>query len=63
MLSNFHLAASLPEGQLVEYSTIEVNKKNSLLKRKLDIREGYFYHNNKPGLGWNLDENKLKKII
>ena len=62
MLSNFHLAGASENINLVEYSLIGENEKNRLINKKLDIRNGNFYHNSKYGLGYNLNEKYLYKI-
>lgn len=62
MLSNFHLAGASEYVNLVEYSLIGENEKNRLITKKLDIRNGYFYHNSNYGIGYKLNEKYLYKL-
>ena len=62
MLSNFHIASASNKINLVEFSSIGENQKNRVLRKKLDIRNGFYFHNASPGFGYTLNENNLIRI-
>jgi len=47
----------------LEHSLSLISDHNNYLKEPYEIKNGHFYLNNKPGLGFELNEEKLEKLF
>jgi L-alanine-DL-glutamate epimerase-like enolase superfamily enzyme len=57
------LVASMPDGDLIEYRTSDIDDSmTALLLEKLSPEKGYIEVPQKPGLGIELDQNVVKKL-
>lgn len=59
--ASMHLAASIPNALILEYSVEEIEWKEQLFDHQYKPVDGYLHINNRPGLGIDFDEKIAKK--
>jgi len=55
--ATMHVAATIPNFLILEYSVEEIEWKESLFTHQYKPKDGYMYINDRPGLGIDFDEN------
>ena len=61
IIAGCHTMASVPNFYKLEFFSSGLESYNAVLDRPLDIRNGMLYLSNRPGLGWNLNEEYIKE--
>jgi len=59
LIAAAHVMSTIPNFYRLEHSQVLIPEHNSLLKEPYEIKEGHLYLNDKPGLGFELDEEKI----
>ena len=62
LIAAAHVMSSVPNFYKLEHSHAFIPEHNNLLKEPYLIKDGHIHLNNKPGLGFELDESKLEEI-
>ena len=62
LIAAAHTMSSVPNFYKLEHSHTFIPEHNNLLEEPYLIKNGHFHLNDKPGLGFELDEGKLEKI-
>lgn len=60
LIAAAHVVSTIPNFYRLEHSQSLIAAHNSLLKQPYDIRNGQLYLNDRPGLGFELDEDKVR---
>lgn len=60
-VASIHLTCAIPNGYLLEYPGINLPFMHSIFKNPIKPEDGYITVPEKPGLGFELDEEELKK--
>ncbi len=63
LISAAHVVSSVPNFYRLEHSHVFIPEHNNYLEEPYLIKEGHIHLNDKPGLGFELDETKLDKLI
>ena len=63
LIAAAHVMSSVPNFYKLEHSHAFIPEHNNLLKEPYLIKDGHIHLNNKPGLGFELDESKLEEIV
>jgi galactonate dehydratase len=63
LISAAHVVSAIPNFYRLEHSLSLISDHNNYLKEPYEIKNGHFYLNNKPGLGFELNEEKLEKLF
>ena len=63
LISAAHVVSSIPNFYRLEHSLSLIPVHNSYLKEPYKINNGELYLNDKPGLGFDLNEKKLEKLF
>ena len=63
LIADAHVMSSVPNFYKLEHSHAFIPEHNNLLKEPYLIEDGHIHLNNKPGLGFELDESKLEEIV
>ena len=63
LISAAHVVSSIPNFYRLEHSLSLIPVHNSYLKEPYKIKNGELYLNDKPGLGFELNEQKLEKLF
>ncbi len=63
LISAAHVMSTIPNFYRLEHALTLIPEHNKFLKEPYQIKDGHFYLNNKPGLGYEPDEEKLESII
>jgi len=61
ILAGAHTMASVPNFYRLEISDAALGAYNAVLDRPLDIRDGKLYFSDRPGLGWDLNEEYIRE--
>ena len=62
LIAAAHVVTSIPNFYRLEHAWTLIPEHNKLLLEPYVIKDGYIHLNNKPGLGFELNESKLEKI-
>ena len=62
LIAAAHVVSSIPNFYRLEHAWTLIPEHNKLLLEPYVIKDGHIHLNNKPGLGFELDESKLEKI-
>jgi len=63
LISAAHVVSSVPNFYRLEHSHVFIPEHNNYLEEPYLIKDGHIHLNDKPGLGFELDETKLDKLI
>jgi len=63
LIAAAHVVSSVPNFYKLEHAHYLIPEHNKMLEEPYVIKDGHFHLNNKPGLGFELDESKLEKIV
>jgi len=61
IVAGAHTMASVPNFYRLEFSSATLPAYNAVLDKPLDIRDGRLYFSDRPGLGWDLNEDYIKE--
>jgi len=61
ILAGAHTMASVPNFYKLEFGVSALETYNAVLDKPLDIRDGKLYFSDRPGLGWELNEDYIKE--
>ena len=62
LISAAHVMSSIPNFYRLEHALTLIPEHNKFLKEPYQIKDGHFYLSNKPGLGYEPDEEKLERL-
>ena len=60
LIAAAHVVSSIPNFYRLEHAQSLIEPHNALLKEPYEIKDGHLYLNDRPGLGFELDEEKVK---
>ena len=63
LIAAAHVVSSVPNFYKLEHAHYLIPEHNKMLEEPYVIKDGHIHLNNKPGLGFELDESKLEKIV
>ena len=62
LISAAHVMSTIPNFYRLEHALTLIPEHNKFLKEPYQIKDGHFYLSNKPGLGYEPDEEKLERL-
>jgi galactonate dehydratase len=62
LIAAAHVVSSVPNFYKLEHSHAFIPEHNNILEEPYLIKDGHFHLNDKPGLGFELEESKLEKL-
>ena len=62
LIAAAHVMSTIPNFYRLEHALTLISEHNKYLKEPYEIKNGHFYLSDKPGLGYEPDEEKLEQI-